>query len=117
MGSSGVSSFNLFQFWPNRTAYLGIDSNNVRHYPSISPDTARFLTAERNVYGVGLDAASVDHYGDHTTHRVLGAKNTYNLENLASLDLVPPAGAVAVVMPMKIGGGSGAPVRVAAILP
>jgi len=39
------------------------------------------------------------------------------LENLANLEAVPDAGATIVALPMKIGGGSGAPARVIAILP
>ncbi|CAN8027032.1 unnamed protein product, partial [Ixodes persulcatus] len=105
------------KLWPNRTAYLGIDSNGTRHFPSISSDAATFLVQERDVYGVGLDAVSVDFYGITPTHRILGAKNIYNLENLADLRRVPAKGAHAMVLPMKIGVASGAPVRVVAILP
>ena len=32
-------------------------------------------------------------------------------ENLASLDRLPPTGATVIALPMKIGGGSGAPGR------
>ncbi|XP_042142137.1 isatin hydrolase [Ixodes scapularis] len=105
------------KLWPNRTAYMGIDSNGTRHFPSFSNDLAKFLVKERDVYGVGLDAASVDFYGQTQTHRILGAKNIYNLENLADLQRLPEKGAHAIVLPMKIGGASGAPVRVVAILP
>ncbi|KAM7292302.1 isatin hydrolase [Ixodes scapularis] len=105
------------KLWPNRTAYMGIDSNGTRHFPSFSNDLAKFLVQERDVYGVGLDAASVDFYGQTQTHRILGAKNIYNLENLADLQRLPEKGAHAIVLPMKIGGASGAPVRVVAILP
>ena len=38
-------------------------------------------------------------------------------ENLTALERLPPRGAYVVALPMKIGGGSGAPLRAVAILP
>jgi kynurenine formamidase len=38
-------------------------------------------------------------------------------ENLANLDRLPEVGAYIVALPMKIGGGSGGPLRAMAILP
>jgi kynurenine formamidase len=47
-------------------------------------------------------------------HLVLGA-GLYQLENLSDLSEVPEAGALLVVAPIKLEGGSGGPVRVFAI--
>jgi hypothetical protein len=38
-------------------------------------------------------------------------------ENLANLDKLPPEGALAIALPMKIAAGSGGPLRVVAIVP
>ncbi|XP_064480173.1 isatin hydrolase-like [Ornithodoros turicata] len=105
------------RLWPNRTQYFGLDEDGNRHYPSIRPRTARWLTTQRRIYGVGLDTPSVDRSNSSRTHRILAAKNMYNIENMANLNRVPARGATALVMPMKNEGASGAPVRVAAILP
>lgn len=105
------------KLWPDRTAYMGYDQHGRRHYPSISPDAARFLAEQRLVYGVGLDTPSVDTEDESETHVILAARNIFNLENLADLEGVPETGAHGVVMPMKIEGASGASVRVVAILP
>ncbi|KAM7293258.1 isatin hydrolase-like [Ixodes scapularis] len=105
------------KFWPDRTAYLGRDSRGRRHFPSISPNAARHLAEQRQVYGVGLDTPSLDVPGQTATHVILSARNIYNLENLADLSLLPNTGAHGVVLPMKIDGASGASVRVVAILP
>ncbi|CAN8027031.1 unnamed protein product [Ixodes persulcatus] len=105
------------KFWPDRTAYLGYDSRGRRHFPSISPNAARHLVEQRQVYGVGLDTPSLDAPGQTVTHVILSARNIYNLENLADLSLLPNTGAHGVVLPMKIDGASGASVRVVAILP
>jgi kynurenine formamidase len=39
------------------------------------------------------------------------------LENLNALDRLPPTGAHVIALPMKIRGGSGAPLRAIAIVP
>jgi kynurenine formamidase len=71
------------------------------------------------VSGVGLDTPSID-YGpsqDFIAHRVLMGADLFALENLAGLEALPARGATLYALPMKIGGGSGAPVRALALLP
>jgi len=107
--------------WPDRKAYFGDDkpgdASNL-HFPGLSEEGAKLLVA-RKVSGVGLDTPSIDHgpSRDFIAHRVLMAADVYALENLAALDDLPPRGAIIYALPMKIGGGSGAPVRVLAALP
>lgn len=105
------------QLWPDRKAYMGIDEQGWRRYPTFSPEAARFLTENRSIYGVGLDSPSVDLFNASATHRILASHNVYKLENLADLSRVPAKGARAVVLATKIDGASGAPARVVAILP
>jgi len=65
---------------------------------------------------VGIDTASID-YGQSTlfeSHRILFEKNIPAFENVAALDQLPPTGAYAIALPMKIKGGSGAPLRIVA---
>lgn len=50
-------------------------------------------------------------------HRVTTAHSVAGIENLRGLAAVPPTGAWAVALPLKITGGSGSPVRAIAILP
>jgi kynurenine formamidase len=49
-------------------------------------------------------------------HRVAAAAGVPGLENLTNLDQLPPTGAVIIALPMKIGGGSGGPTRVVALV-
>jgi kynurenine formamidase len=75
--------------------------------------------ANRSIKAVGIDTASID-YGQSTryeTHRLLFDRDIPAFENLASLEQLPDRGAFVVALPMKIGGGSGAPLRVAAFVP
>jgi kynurenine formamidase len=108
--------------WPDAVRYLGTAERGEAavaklHFPGLHPEAARWL-AERNVLSVGIDTASID-YGQSKlfeTHRSLYDKNIPGLENLTNLDQVPAAGATIVALPMKIKGGSGAPLRAVAWL-
>jgi len=109
--------------WPDAARYLGTAERGAGavaklHFPGIHPDAARWLVANRSIKAVGIDTASID-YGqstDYQTHRVLYERNIPGLENLTNLDRLPPTGAHVVALPMKIAGGSGAPLRAIAIL-
>ncbi|MCG8589955.1 MAG: cyclase family protein [Proteobacteria bacterium] len=107
--------------WPDRERYLGTadrgpDATHRLHFPGLHPDAARWLVAERAIAAVGLDTASIDHgpSQDFATHQVLAAAGVPVFENLASLDGLPPREFRVVALPMKIAGGSGAPLRILA---
>jgi kynurenine formamidase len=109
--------------WPDAARYLGTSERGAAavpklHFPGVHPDAARWLVANRSIKAMGIDTASID-YGqstDYQTHRVLYERDIPGLENLTNLDRLPPAGARIVALPMKIGGGSGAPLRAIALL-
>ncbi len=111
------------KLWPDAKKYLGTDEKGPEavaklHFPGLHPDAARWLTTERSVKAVGLDTASID-YGQSTlfeSHRILYAKDIPAFENVADLDKLPAQGAYIVALPMKIKGGSGGPLRIAAWL-
>ncbi|HVS03988.1 MAG TPA: cyclase family protein [Thermoanaerobaculia bacterium] len=108
--------------WPDRRAYLGDDAPGDAsdlHFPSYGREAAELLVRERKVAALGVDTASIDHgpSQDFAVHRVAALGDVPGLENLANLDQVPPTGAWVVALPMKIGGGSGAPLRAVALLP
>jgi kynurenine formamidase len=110
------------RFWPDRRAYLGDDTRGAGarlSFPGIGEDAARLLVEDRGVGMLGIDTASID-FGpstDFIAHRIGAARGVPNLENLTNLDRLPPRGAIVVALPMKIEGGSGGPVRVAALVP
>ncbi|KAH8026618.1 hypothetical protein HPB51_022593 [Rhipicephalus microplus] len=104
------------KYWPNRTAYLGIQADGERRFPALTGDAASFLATQRSVNGVGLDTASVDASG-YDAHRAILNANMFILENLVNLEKLPILGSYAVVLPLMLDGGSGSPVRVVAIVP
>jgi kynurenine formamidase len=108
--------------WPDRRGYLGDDTPGDAsrlHFPSFGPEAARVLVEDRKAAVRGADVASIDagQSKDFMVHRVAAARGVPGLENLTNLDRLPPRGAVVFALPMKIEGGSGAPVRVLALLP
>lgn len=108
--------------WPDARSYLGDDTPgdaSQLHFPSYGEAAARLLVEERGAAALGVDVASID-YGastDFIVHRIVAAANAPGLENLTNLDLLPPRGATVIALPMKISGGSGAPLRAIAIVP
>lgn len=112
------------RFWPDRERYMGTAERGPEavaklHFPGLDPRAARWLVAERKIGAVGLDTPSIDHGPSTTfdTHQALFQANVPALENVAHLELLPPEGFEVVALPMKIRGGSGGPVRIAAIVP
>ncbi|HEV8230873.1 MAG TPA: cyclase family protein [Thermoanaerobaculia bacterium] len=108
--------------WPNRKRYLGDDTpgdaSNL-HFPSYGAEAARFLVHERRVGALGVDTASIDPgpSKDFPVHRLSAQANVPGLENLDDLESVPERGAWVIALPMKIGGGSGGPLRIVALVP
>ncbi len=110
--------------WPDAGRYLGTAERGEGavpklHFPGLHPDAAKWLVANRTVKAVGIDTASLDYgqSGLFETHRVLYERNIPGLENLTSLDRLPARGATLIALPMKIKGGSGAPLRAIAMVP
>ena len=110
--------------WPNRKAYLGTEARGVEgvaqlHFPGLAPAAAKWLTQNRYIKAVGSDTASIDYgqskrFGSHVT---LFAHAIPAIENVGDMTRLPTTGTTIIALPMKIGGGSGSPVRVIAIVP
>src|SRR5215207_3704825 len=105
--------------WPDKKSYLGTDQKGPDavkdlHFPGLHPDAAKWLVENRKVHAVGLDTASID-FGQSTlyeSHVALMTNNIPAFENVANMDKLPAKGFHVVALPMKIKGGSGAPLRI-----
>jgi kynurenine formamidase len=112
------------RFWPDAARYLGTAERGDQavtklHFPGLHPDAAKWIVANRPIKAIGIDTASID-FGQSTlfeSHRALYEHDIPAFENLTNLDRLPITGAQVIALPMKIGGGSGAPLRAVAILP
>ena len=112
------------KYWPNRLKYLGtskigVDALPELHFPGLQPDACSWLVKNRKIKAIGIDTQSID-YGQSTnfeTHRILCSANIPFFENVANLDKLPPTNFISIALPMKIKDGSGAPLRLIAIVP
>ena len=112
------------KYWPDRVRYMGTDKRGTEgvaqlHFPGLHPEAARWLINNRDIKAIGLDTPSID-YGQSKlfeTHQALFKENIPAFENVAHLDDLPLSGFTVIALPMKIGGGSGAPLRIVAVLP
>jgi kynurenine formamidase len=111
------------QYYPDKRMVLGTDkagSEAVDYlsFPGFSSEAVQFLLKERDIKGIALDTPSID-YGkskDFPVHRLLCRAGKLAVENIANLDKLPAIGAMLYAIPMQIKDGTGAPVRVFAIL-
>ena len=110
--------------WNNREKYLGTNKAGPAavadlHFPGLAPAAARWLVENRMIKAIGIDTASID-YGQSQkfqSHVTLFQHNVPAFENVANLEELPTVGATVFALPMKIGGGSGAPLRIVAMVP
>lgn len=88
----------------------------LESWPGLSADAAEYLVSKRASL-VGCDAISIDASSaeDQPAHHVLLEDEVYIMENLKNLDQLPPF-SVFIAFPLKVKGGSGAPVRAVAMV-
>lgn len=109
------------KFYPDKEKYLGTAARGEEavkdlHFPGLHPDAAKWLVSERKIKAVGIDTASIDR-GQSTlfeSHVALMTNDVPAFENVANLESVPAKGFRVTALPMKIKGGSGAPLRIIA---
>ena len=104
--------------WNSPKAYRNAAADGVPHFPGYSLEAATFLVKTRNVVGLGIDTLSIDPGASRTfpVHQFTAKESVYQLENVANLGLVSPAGATIVVAPIKLENGSGGPARLLALM-
>ncbi len=98
------------KFWSEPEKYRG---NLV--YPCVSVDAAQFLL-KRDIAGLGIDTLSPDRPDEgFPVHTTLLSAGKYIVENIANSANLPPVGFYSLALPIKIQGGTEAPVRLIAI--
>jgi kynurenine formamidase len=93
-------------------AYAGTDK--WLEHPDISPELAEHL-AKLGVNAVGVDAPSPDH-APFEVHKILLSRDVLIYENLTNLAAVIGRTGQFIGLPIKVAGGSGAPVRAVAVV-
>ncbi|NUP26384.1 MAG: cyclase family protein [Nocardia sp.] len=92
------------------------------HTPGVAVDCARWLATERDITGLGVETVGVDaglaggFDPAFPVHHYFLGNDKYGLTSLRNLDRLPSVGAMLVVSPLPIVGGTGSPSRVLAVL-
>ena len=93
------------------------------HTPGFDVECARYLAQETGLVGVGVETVGTDAGAAHSfdppfpVHSFVLGAGKYGLTQLANLAQLPPTGAVVIVAPLKLVGGTGSPARVLALIP
>jgi kynurenine formamidase len=105
----------------DQEAFTNADEHGP-HTPGVSAACARWIAQESPVAGfgtetVGTDAGAAGGFDPpFSCHHFLMGAGKWGLTSLQNLALLPPTGAVVVVSPLPIVGGSGSPARVYALV-
>ena len=110
-------------FYPDKEKYLGTTERGEHaisqlHFPGLSPEAAQWIVDNRSIKAIGIDTPSID-YGQSEffkSHVILLSDNIPAFENLNNLEKLPNKGFEIIALPMKIKGGSGAPLRIVGLL-
>ena len=93
------------------------------HTPGFDVECAHYLARETGLVGVGVETVGTDAGAAHSfdppfpVHNFMLGAGKYGITQLANLAQLPPTGAVVVVAPLKLVGGTGSPARVLALVP
>lgn len=106
--------------WDDPRAFFGMtdDSDTIR-FPAFAPGAVQWLCAERHIGGIGIDTHGVDAPDDasFSCNRTALSQGCAVVECLGSLDAVPLSGALIIVAPLPLVGGTGAPATVTVLVP
>jgi kynurenine formamidase len=92
------------------------------HTPGVSVECARWLAEQTPVIGIGVETVGTDAGAAHSfeppfpCHAAMLGAGKYGLTQLQNLARLPARGAVLVVTPLPIAGGSGSPCRALALV-
>jgi kynurenine formamidase len=106
----------------DQTAFLNVGENGPET-PGPDVEASRWLAEEREISGfgtetVGIDAGAAGGFDPpFPLHNLLLGAGRLGLTQLANLDKLPITGALIVVSPLKLVGGTGSPSRVFAFVP
>jgi kynurenine formamidase len=106
----------------DQTLFLNADENGP-HTPGPDVEASRWLSQERGISGfgtetVGIDAGSAGGMDPpFPLHNFLLGAGRLGLTQLANLDRLPLTGAMIVVAPLRLVGGTASPSRVYAFVP
>lgn len=105
----------------DRKAFLNTDDTGS-HTPGFTAECARWLAEQTQISGVGVETVGIDAGRGaeldppFPMHNFLLGADKYGITSLRNLDRLPTRGALLVVAPLPIVGGTGSPSRVFALV-
>ena len=99
-----------------------LNAGRAPRRPGPDAECARWLAEETPIVGFGVETVGTDAGAaggfdpPFPVHHSCSAPGKYGLTQLANLAELPPTGAVIVVAPLKLVGGTGSPARVLAFV-
>jgi kynurenine formamidase len=112
--------------WGSRSrdakAFANVDDSGS-HTPGVSAAGARWLSEHPAVSGFGVETVGIDAGAagglepPFPAHYFLLGADKYGLTQLQNVERLPVTGAVLIVAPLPIVGGTGSPARVYALIP
>lgn len=109
------------KFDHDKMAFLNLDETGS-HTPGFSAECAKYIAEELDISGIGVETVGID-AGNAAVleppfpmHYYLLGADKYGITSLKNLDKLPTFGAMIVVAPLPIVGGTGAPTRVLALV-
>lgn len=106
----------------DQKAFLNADDNGS-HTPGLSAEASEWLATETNISGIGVDTVGIDAGRGaeldppFPAHYHLLGNDKYGVTSLQNLDQLPATGALLIVAPLPIVGGTGSPSRIFALVP
>ena len=105
----------------DQEAFLNADDTGS-HTPALSAECALWLATEREISGLGVETVGID-WGrgaeldpPFPVHSHLLGNDKYGVTSLQNLAELPPTGAMIVIAPLPIVGGTASPARVFALV-
>ncbi|MGP9783753.1 cyclase [Arthrobacter sp. MYb211] len=108
------------QYGEDSAAFLNTDEQGS-HTPGFTAECAQYIAQELVISGVGVETVGIDAGNaalldpPFPMHNFLLGHDKYGITSLKNLDKLPVFGALLVVAPLPIVGGTGAPARVLAL--
>ncbi len=105
----------------DQQAFLNLDDNGS-NTPGFTVECAKWIAEELDISGIGVETVGIDAGNagalnpPFPMHYFLLGADKYGITSLKNLDKLPQHGAMIVVAPLPIVGGTGAPTRVLAMI-
>lgn len=105
----------------DKQAFLNVDENGS-HTPGFTAACAKWIAEELDISGIGVETVGIDSGNaaaldpPFPMHNFLLGADKYGITSLKNLDRLPTNGAMILVAPLPIVGGTGAPARVLAMV-